>query len=117
MTDHGYKYFLMKFIRPHVPTLTFLLVLQFVCMLFSFASPLLVKYLIDDVFIGGKTELFNIFLLATAATYVISAVSAYLSSYSKGKLELVLFNDVVKEAFDAVQSASMRKTEEMKVGD
>jgi ATP-binding cassette subfamily B protein/subfamily B ATP-binding cassette protein MsbA len=86
-------------------------------MLFSFASPLLVKSLIDDVFIGGKTELFNIILLATAATYVISAVSAYLSSYSKGKLELVLFNDVVKEAFDAVQSASMRKTEEMKVGD
>ena len=86
-------------------------------MLFSFVSPLLAKSLIDDVFIGGRTELFGYILLGTVGTYIISAVSTYLSGYSKGKLDLVLFNDVTKEAFDAVQSAYIKKTQEMKVGD
>src|SRR5690606_23221415 len=60
---------------------------------------------------------FGYILLGTAATYIISAVSTYLSGYGKGKLDLVLFNDVTKEAFDAVQSEYIKKTQEMKVGD
>ena len=115
--DHSYKYFFMKFVRPHAHTLAFLLVLEFIGMLFTFVSPLLAKSLIDDVFIGRRTELFGYILLGTAATYIISAVSTYLSGYGKGKLDLVLFNDVTKEAFDAVQSAYIKKTQEMKVGD
>jgi len=117
MMEQYFKYFLVKFIKPHAPALAILLALEFVGMLFSFVSPLLVKSLIDDVFIGGKTELFNYILLGTATTYVISAASTYLSGYNKGKLELILFNEVAKEAFDSVQSASLMEIQKMKIGD
>jgi len=117
LMDHNYKYFFMKFVKPHAHTLAFLLALEFMGMLFTFASPLLAKSLIDDVFIGRRTELFSYILLGTVAIYIVSAVSTYFSGFSKGKLDLVLFNDVAKEAFDAVQSAYIKKIQEMKVGD
>ena len=115
--DDSYKYFTTKFIRPYAPTIAFLIALEFVSMLFTFISPLLAKSLIDDVFIGGRTGLLGYIVLGTAGTYVVSSLSAYLSSYKKGKLDLILFNDVAKEAFNVVQFASIRKTQEMKVGD
>ena len=94
LMDHNYKYFFMKFVKPHAHTLAFLLALEFMGMLFTFASPLLAKSLIDDVFIGRRTELFSYILLGTVAIYIVSAVSTYFSGFSKGKLDLVLFNDV-----------------------
>lgn len=117
MINDSYKYFFMKFIRPNTFTITFLIALEFIGMLFTFISPLLAKSLIDDVFIGGKTEIFGYIILGTAGTYVISSFSTYISSYKKGKLELTIFNDVAKESFKAAQSAYITKTQEMKVGD
>ncbi len=113
----SYKYFAMKFIRPHASTMAILIILSFVSSIFSYITPLLTKALVDDVFIGGKNELFGYILLGTAGAYIVSSLSTYLSSYKKGKLDLILFNDVADETFNAVQIASIKETQELKVGD
>lgn len=106
-----------KFIRPHVFNVAILIALSFAITLFSFISPLLAKSLVDDVFIGGKTELLSYILVGTALIYLISSIANYAASYKKGKLDIILFNDVAKEAFNAVQFASIKETQEIKVGD
>ena len=113
----SYKNFMMKFIRPYASTMVILIALSFVSTLFAFVTPLLEKSLIDDVFIGGRTELFGYILLGTAGTYIISSISTYISSYKKGKLDLALFNDVAKDIFSSIQFASIEKIQEKKVGD
>lgn len=117
MRDGNYKYFLMRFIRPYFFTMAILIALSFVSTLFSIVTPLLTKSLVDDVFIGGKIELFGYILIGTAGTYLVSSLSIYISNYKKGELDLILFNNVAVEAFDAIQFASIRRTQEMKVGD
>lgn len=82
--DGSNKYFFRKFIRPYAHTIAFLIALEFVSMIFLFISPLLTKSLIDDVFLGGRTELFGYILLGTAGTYIVSSLSTYLSGYKKG---------------------------------
>lgn len=115
--DDSYKHFLMKFIRPYAPTMIILITLSFVSTLFSFVTPLLEKSLVDDVFIGGRTELFSYILLGTAGAYIISSISTYISGYKKGKLDLILFNDVAKETFSSIQFASVETIQGKKVGD
>jgi ATP-binding cassette subfamily B protein/subfamily B ATP-binding cassette protein MsbA len=94
-----------------------LIALSFVSTLFSFVMPLLTKSLVDDVFIGGKTELFGYILMATAGAYLISSLSIYISNFKKGELDLILFNNVSAEVFDTIQFASLGRIQEMKVGD
>lgn len=113
----SYRFFFSKFIRPQAHTLVLLMALEFVSSTFLFISPLLAKSLIDDVFLGGRAELFNYILLGTAGTYIVSSLSTYLSGYKKGELELNIFNDVARETFNAIQFASLRKSQEIKVGD
>ena len=113
----SYCYFFKKFISPHTSTMALLISLSFASTLFSLATPLLARSLLDDVFIGGRTELIGYILLGTAGIYVVSSLSAFLSSYKKGKLDLILFNDVAQEAFNSVQSASLGEVQEIKVGD
>jgi ABC-type bacteriocin/lantibiotic exporter with double-glycine peptidase domain len=112
-----YKYFLGKFIKPHASTIVFLVVLSFAGTIFSFITPLLIKSLIDDVFINGKINQLWIILAAIAGTYIISSISTYLSGYRKGKLELVLFSSVANEVFNAIQFAPIKKTQDIKTGD
>ncbi|MFB3765156.1 MAG: ABC transporter ATP-binding protein [Methanotrichaceae archaeon] len=113
----SYRYFFKKFIRPYIPTMAFLIALEFISMFFSFVTPLLAKSLIDDVFIGGKTELINYVILGTVGTYIISSFSSFLSSYKQGELELIIFNNVTKETFNAIQLAPIKRSQERKVGD
>lgn len=115
--NDSYKYFIRKFIRPHALTMVFLIFLSFVSTIFSYITPLIAKSLVDDVFIGGKNYLFGYILLGTAGAYIVSSFSTYLSGLKKGKLDIVLFNDVANETFNEVQLACIMKTQEMKVGD
>ncbi len=117
IVDDSYRFFFIKFIRPHAHTMVLLLALEFVGTVFLFISPVLTKSLIDDVFLEGRTELFGYILLGTAGTYVVSSVSTYLSGYKKGELELNTFSDVTRETFNAIQLASLRTSQEIKVGD
>ena len=115
--ENGYKKFYRKFVRPYASTIILLLGLNFLGMLFSLVSPLLTRSLIDDVFIGKRVELFGYILLGIAGIYVISAISNYFSGYISGKLNLTLFQNVTGETFNTIQFASLRKTQEMKIGD
>jgi ATP-binding cassette subfamily B protein/subfamily B ATP-binding cassette protein MsbA len=117
MNKSSYKYFFEKFVKSHAVTLAVLLSLNFLGMLFSLISPLLTKSLVDDVFIGGRTELFKYILLGTIGIYTISSFSSYVSSYLKGRLDLVIFRYVAEDIFNSIQYASLRKTQEMKIGD
>jgi len=117
MMNSSYKHFFVKFIKPHASIIVILVALSFLSTLFSFITPLLTKSLVDDVFIDGRSELFGYIILGIAGTYIVSSLSTYLSGYKKGKLDLILFNDVANEAFNAVQLASIKETKRMKVGD
>lgn len=117
MMEGKYGQFFIKFIRPHITAMAILVAINFMGTLFSFITPLLTKSLVDDVFIGGNSELFIHILLGIACIYVISSISTYISGYKKGNLDLILFNEVANEAFKAIQYASISKTQEMKVGD
>ncbi|OPX77973.1 MAG: Molybdate/tungstate import ATP-binding protein WtpC [Methanosaeta sp. PtaB.Bin039] len=112
-----YRYFITRFVRPYAPTMIFLIILSFMGTIFSFITPLLAKSLVDDVFIDRRTEMFGYILLGTTGTYIISSISAYISGYKKGTLDLVIFNDVAKEVFSAIQLAPIEKIQDMKVGD
>jgi len=115
--DDSYKYFFMRFIRPHATIMSTLIVLSFTSTLFSLVTPILEKSLVDDVFIGRRTDLLGYILIATAGIYIVSSLSTFFSSYKKGKLDLILFNDVANEAFNSIQIAPIMETQEMKVGD
>ena len=58
----SYCYFFKKFISPHTSTMALLISLSFASTLFSLATPLLARSLLDDVFIGGRTELIGYIL-------------------------------------------------------
>jgi ATP-binding cassette subfamily B protein/subfamily B ATP-binding cassette protein MsbA len=92
--------------------------LSFVGTIFSFITPLLSKSLIDEVFIGGRTELVGYVLLGTIGSYMhFQSLSAYVSLVfnKKRKLDLFYFNDVSKETFITIPIwHSIKITQEMK---
>ncbi|OPX78342.1 MAG: Molybdate/tungstate import ATP-binding protein WtpC [Methanosaeta sp. PtaB.Bin039] len=117
MIDYGAKIFFKRFIRPRAVTIGILAALSFVGASFSFIIPLFTKSLVDDVFLGGRSELFYRILVGTACLYIVSALSSYFSSLKKRELDLLLFNDVAREAFNSIQLAEIKKTQEIKIGD
>ena len=117
MKGRSYEHFFFRFVMPHFSSLIFIFALSILGMLFAFLSPLLTKSLVDDVFIGKRDDLLGYILLGTAGIYIVSSISDYLSSYLRGKLDLIIFKDVAEETFNAVQLGSLRKTQEMKIGD
>lgn len=117
MVKESFKFFFNKFIRKHVLTLALILFLSFFALLFSFISPLLIKALVDDVFVGRNISLFFYIILGIIVMYVVSAVANYFNSYVAGKLQLVLLKEVSENAFNEIQLASLKDTHDFKVGD
>lgn len=117
MNQKGYKFFLRRFVWPHFFSLFFLLFLSFFSLLFSFINPLLTKTLIDDVFIGKNVNLFFYILIGFIGIYFLSSVSSYFSNYLTGKLQVVMLKSVSESALDYIQHASIKSTQDFKVGD
>ena len=117
MIKESFRFFLNKFIKQHILTLIIVLGLSFFTLLFSFISPLLIKSLVDDVFIGRKLDLFGYIVLGIILMYIISSVSNYFNSFVTGKLQLVLLKDVSENCFGAIQNASLKSSSVFKVGD
>nr|WP_319373875.1 ABC transporter ATP-binding protein [uncultured Methanobacterium sp.] len=117
MVKESFKFFFYKFIRKHILTLALILFLSFFTLLFSFISPLLIKALVDDVFVGRNISLFFYIILGIIVMYVVSAVASYFNSYVAGKLQLVLLKEVSENAFNEIQLASLKDTHDFKVGD
>jgi ATP-binding cassette subfamily B protein/subfamily B ATP-binding cassette protein MsbA len=93
------------------------MLLEMVGMLFSLISPLLTRSLIDDVFIAKNTEIFARILVGIVVLYLVSAVSNYFSGFVGGRLNLSLFREINREAFNAIQISSLEETQRFKVGD
>jgi len=117
MNNKNYKYFLIRFIKPHAHLIIIILFLDFISLLFSFANPLLMKYLVDDVFIEKKFDLFGYIILGTAGIYIVSAVSNFSSRYLNGKLELILFRYIAEDLFNSIQLASLKDAQRITIGD
>ncbi len=117
MTKSSFLAFSRKFIKPHWGTLTFILFLTFSALLFTFISPLLLKILVDDVFIAKNLNIFVYIIMGIIAMYLISAFSSYFNSFITGKLQLTLLKEVSESAYSAVQSAPLKSTQNIKVGD
>lgn len=86
-------------------------------MLFAVISPLLMRSLIDDVFIGRRIDFQREIILGFGALYVVSAISSFISGFIKARLDLIIFKNVTGDLFDALQLASLEKIEERKIGD
>jgi ABC-type bacteriocin/lantibiotic exporter with double-glycine peptidase domain len=117
MIKESFKYFLNKYLRQHILTLILIFVLSIFTLLFSFISPLLIRSLVDNVFVGKMTNLFVYIILGIIGMYIISSVSSYYNSYITGKLNLVLLKEVSGSVFNVVQFASLKNTQFIKVGD
>lgn len=113
----SFRFFFNKFIKQHILTLIIILGLSFFTLLFSFISPLLIKALVDNVFIGRELGLFPYIVMGIILMYLISSVSNYFNSFVVGKLQLVLLKNVSESCFEAVQNASLKSSSEFKVGD
>ncbi|MDP3624364.1 MAG: ABC transporter ATP-binding protein [Methanobacteriaceae archaeon] len=113
----SFRFFFNKFIKQHILTLIIILGLSFFTLLFSFVSPLLIKALVDNVFIGRERGLFPYIVMGIILMYLVSSVSNYFNSFVTGKLQLVLLKDVSENCFEAVQNASLKSSSAFKVGD
>ncbi len=117
MIKESFKFFFNKFIRQHTLSLAVILFLSFFSLLFSFISPLLIKTLVDNVFVARELNLFVYIIAGIVVMYLISSVSSYFNSFITGKLQLTLLKEVSESSFDTVQSASLKSTQNFKVGD
>ena len=113
----SFRFFFNKFIKQHILTLIIILGLSFFTLLFSFVSPLLIKALVDNVFIGRELGLFPYIVMGIILMYLVSSVSNYFNSFVTGRLQLVLLKDVSENCFEAVQNASLKSSSAFKVGD
>ncbi len=98
-------------------TLIIILGLSFFTLLFSFISPLLIKSLVDDVFVGRKLNLFMYIIIGIIGMYIVSSISSYFNSFITGKLQLTLLKEVSESVFNVIQLASLKSTQSIKVGD
>lgn len=73
--------------------------------------------MIDDVFIGKNVNLFFYILIGFIGIYFLSSVSSYFSNYLTGKLQVVMLKSVSESALDYIQHASIKSTQDFKVGD
>lgn len=117
MVDGNFKFFFHKFVRKYILTLIIILALSFFSLLFSFISPLLIKALVDDVFLGGKINLFYYIIAGMVGMYLFSFISSYFNSFISGKLQLSLLKDVSAETFSVVHFASLKNVQHLKIGD
>lgn len=117
MIKTSFRYFLNKFVKMHSLTLFLIFLLSIFTLLFSFISPLLIKSLVDNVFVGKNTGLFFYIILGIIGMYIFSSVSSYYNGYLTGKLNLVLLREVSGTVFNVVQFASLKSTQTIKVGD
>ncbi|MDP1551809.1 MAG: ABC transporter transmembrane domain-containing protein, partial [Methanobacteriaceae archaeon] len=91
--------------------------LSFFTLIFSFISPLLIKALVDDVFIAKKFDLFMHIILGIIVMYTISSISTYFNSFITGRLQVKLLKEVSESLFNSIQYASLKSTNSLKVGD
>ena len=117
MIKESFKFFFSKFVRKHILTLILIFVLSIFTLLFSFISPLLIRSLVDNVFIGRVQGLFIYIILGIIGMYIVSSISSYFNSYVAGKLSLVLLKEVSESIFNVVQFASLKSSQRIKVGD
>ena len=117
MINESFKFFFNKFVRKHITTLILIFVLSIFTLLFSFISPLLIRSLVDNVFLGNVPGLFIYIIIGIIGMYIISAISSYFNSYVAGKLSLVLLKEVSESIFNGVQFASLKSSQTIKVGD
>ncbi len=117
MLDKNFKFFYNNFIKNYLIFLIVILALSFSSLLFSFISPLLIKALVDDVFLSRKLYLFYYIIAAIVGMYLLSFVSSYLYSYMTGKLQLLLLKDVSGKVFSVINLAPYKKIQSMKIGD
>ncbi len=117
MLDKNFKFFYNNFIKNYKIFLIVILALSFSSLLFSFISPLLIKALVDDVFLSREIYLFYYIIAAIVGMYLLSFVSSYLNSYMTGKLQLLLLKDVSGKVFSVINLAPYKKIQSMKIGD
>lgn len=115
--EYGYKRMLKEIFLSHPFSLSALIILSALGMGFSLATPLIMKSLIDDVFIGRNVNLLAPILITLSCIYIISSVSNYFSKYIKGKLDIIIFKDVSLIFFEKSHEITYKEFQKFKIGD
>ena len=115
--DIGYNGMLKGIFLFHPFSLTALLLLSILGMAFSLATPLIMKSLIDDVLIARNVSLLMPLLLALSGIYIISALAHFFSGYIKGKLDILLFQDISSRLLENLHTSSYKEIRKYKTGD
>lgn len=106
-----------KLILSHPFAIIALLLLSALGTLFSLVTPLIMGLLIDEVLLGRNDRFFVLILVGMSLIFLISAVSNYLSTNIRGRLNLILFRELAGEIFDSIQDASYKDLQKIKTGD
>ncbi len=115
--EPGNNEMIKKLILSHPFAIIALLLLSVLGTLFSLVTPLIMGLLIDQVLIGKNTELLFPVIVGMSCIFLVSAVSNYLSSNIRGKLNLTLFKELSGDLYNAVQIASYKELQKFKTGD
>ena len=113
----GYNNIFKGFFFKHPFTFVGIVLLGEMSVLFALVTPLMIRSLIDDVLLGNKTELLipivGVFLLII----IISAIAIYFSGVIRGKLNILLFNELSTTVFQSIQDTTQHDIQQIRIGD
>lgn len=115
--EFGYNQILKDLFLSHPYLISALFVLSIIGLLVSIITPLIISSLIDNVLIGLNLVLLPSIIISLIIIYFISALSNYLSSYVRGKLNALLFNELSVKIFDTIQERELWALQQLKIGD
>jgi len=86
-------------------------------MVFSIISPLILRSIIDDVLIGKNHQILIPLLAALSLLFILSFLASYFSNLITGKFGIILFTEISSKIFETIQQASLKKIQQLKIGD
>lgn len=100
--------------RYHIFVLLFLTVIDLVC---SMSTPLLMKFLIDDIIIEGNTHFFVDLIILLSAVSISFFLARYFSTYELGKLSVKVENNIRAGILNRLQHTTLTNIYKIKSGD
>lgn len=115
--DNELYIFFNKFMKSYRLKFFALLLFQILSMLFLLIYPLLMKFLIDEVFVSRNISLlYNLIIYAMLLCFA-SSFATFSKNYIQGKLEISLFKDISTELHDSINYSKLDSFKKMKTGD
>lgn len=113
----GYNRLFKRIIFSYKRQISALIILSILGIVFSLITPLIIRNLIDEVFIGRKIQLLLPILSSVSVIFIISSLANYFSARVKGNLDILIYRELAGNLFSAVTWASLDEVQRFKTGD